>query len=71
MLPCPFGFTAAFGGAEEAALEVLQSRLGRDAGALENHACGVADAVDSIGVVLHVKPVRPVLNDAGRRELLG
>jgi hypothetical protein len=71
LFPCPFRFTAAIGGEEDTALEVLRSRLGRDAGALENHACGLADAVNGIGVVLHVKPVRPVLNDAGRRELLG
>jgi hypothetical protein len=39
---------------------------------LSPHGAGLAaDAVDAIGVVLHVKPLRPVIDDAGRRELLG
>jgi hypothetical protein len=66
----PFALKAAFGGAEEAAREVFQSRLGRGAGALASHVCGVSDTVDGIGVVLHTEPVRPVLNNAERRELL-
>jgi len=59
------GLRPRFGGAEAAQMVLqLGDELGPAAGA--SGAGLAADAVDGIGVVLHVKPPRPVLNDAGR-----
>jgi tetratricopeptide (TPR) repeat protein len=66
----PFGFATSFGGAEEAAQEVLQLDH-KTAPATGASGAGLAaNTVDGIGVFLHTKPFRPVHNDAGRGILL-